>query len=193
MPTTATPVILQDAGYVLWAPLATTLPSNTVVGSKFTDAWPAGWVSVGATEDGSEFGYDINVEAATVAEFFDPIKYSTTSRTGTFAFNMVNFALANWKIGLNGGALSVVSGTTTTQLNKYEAPAPGAEVRSMLGWESLDNTMRIFMYQCINSGSIKSTFKKAPAMASVATQWNMEIPTSPVVPFSMFTAGTSRA
>ena len=95
MPTTATPNILNDAGYLFWAPLLSAEPTNTVSGSKFTDAWPGAWISLGATEDGSEFTYETKLEAISVAEFFDPIKWATTERTGTFAFNLADFTLAN--------------------------------------------------------------------------------------------------
>ena len=192
MPTTATPNILQDPGYLFWAPLATAEPVNTVVGSKFTDAWPGAWISMGATEDGSEFSYETKVEAVFVAEFFDAIKYSTTERSGSFAFNVADWTLANVKRIMNGGALVVVSGTTTTQLNKYTPPAPGAEVRAMLGWESLDSTVRVIVYQSINGGGLKSTFKKAPAIATMAAEFNFEVPAS-TIPFAIYTAGTARA
>lgn len=192
-PTTATPNILTDAGYLFWAPLSTAEPTNTVAGSKFTDAWPVAWISLGATEDGSEFTYETKVEAITVAEFFDPIRYSTTERSGTFAFNLADFTLANYKRAMNGGTLALVgTATGATQLNSYIPPVPGAEVRCMLGWESLDNTTRIIVYQTLNGGSIQSAFKKAPSMAVIPCSFNFEIPTAGN-PFKIYTAGVSRA
>lgn len=192
MPTTATPNILQDPGYLFWAPLGTTEPVNTVVGSKFTDAWAGPWVSFGATEDGSEFSYETKLEPVMVAEFFDPVRWSTTERTGSFAFNLADYTLANWKRALNGGTLTVVSGSGTTQLNKFTPPSPGTEVRSMLGWESLDSTVRIIVYQGIQGGTIKSAYKKAPAIATLPCTFNFEIP-STGIPFAKYTAGTARA
>ena len=124
--TTATPQLLVDAGRLYWAPLASTLPTNTVVGSKFTDSWPVAWLSLGATDDGSEFNYEIKVEPVKSAEFFDPIKYFTTDRSGSIAFAMQNFALKNYQYALNGGAYTIVSGTTTTQLTSLTPPNPGA-------------------------------------------------------------------
>lgn len=192
MPTTATPNVLTDPGYLFWAPLLTALPANTVVGSKFTDAWPGAWLSFGATEDGSEFSYETKVEAITVAEFFDPIKYSTTERSGSFAFNLADYTLANYKRAMNGGTLTVVSGTGTTQLNRYIPPAPGAEIRAMIGWESLDSTVRIIVHQTLQGGAVKSAFKKAPAFATIPCEFMFEVPTSGN-PFEKFTAGTARA
>lgn len=191
MPTTAVPTLLQDPGYLFWAPLATAEPTNTVVGSKFTDAWPVAWINLGATEDGSDFNYESKVEAVFVAEFFDAITYRTTERDGSFSFNLASWTLSNLTKVMNGGTETVVSGTTTTQLNSYVPPAPGAEVRAMLGWESLDSTTRFIVYQCINAGGLKSSFKKAPAIATLAAEFNFEVP-SGGNPFKIYTAGQAR-
>lgn len=192
MPTTATPNLLVDAGYLFWAPLGTAEPANTVVGSKFTDAWPVQWLSLGATESGSDFTYDIKVEAMYVAEFYDVISYRITERTGNFAFNMANWSLTNLKYAMNGGALTIVSGSGTTQLNKFQPPAVGSEVRAMIGWEALDGTARLICNQTLSGGSIKTSFNKAPKFATIAAMFNFEIPVSGQ-PFSFYTAGTSRA
>lgn len=192
MPTTATPNLLTDPGYLFWAPIGTALPTNTVAGSKFTDAWASPWVSLGATEEGSTFSYSINVEPISVAEFFDPIKYATTERSGNMAFNLADWTLANYKRAMNGGTLSVVSGTGATQLNSYEPPDPGAEVRSMIGWESLDSTVRIVIRQALNGAEIASAFQKAPAFAVIPCQFQFEKPTS-AQPFTIYTAGAARA
>ncbi len=190
-PTIATPNVLTDPGYLFWAPLASTLPTNTVAGSVFTDAWPVAWISLGATEDGSEFSYESTVEPVRVAEFFDPIKYATTERSGSFAFNLADWTLANVKRAFNGGTLTLVSGTGPTQVNSYEPPNPGSEVRAMIGWESLDNTVRIIVRQAINSGTIASAFRKAPATALLPCTFNFEKPTG-AQPFIVYTAGTAR-
>lgn len=192
MPTTATPNVLTDAGYLFWAPFNTAIPTNTVAGSVFTDAWSGSWISLGATEDGSTLSYESNIEAITVAEFFDPIKYATTSRQGSFAFNLADWTLANYKKAMNGGTLTIVSGTGATQLNRFRPPTPGAEVRAMIGWESLDSTARIIAYQTLNGGTIESAFRKAPDKALIPCTFNFEVPTSGV-PFEIFTAGASRA
>lgn len=192
MPTTGTPNILKDPGYLFWAPLLSAEPANTVVGSKFTDAWPGAWLSLGATEDGSEFDYETKIDDISVAEFFDPISYSTVSRKGSFGFNLADYTLANWKRAMNGGSLVVVSGTGTTQLNSFVPPTPGAEVRAMLGWEALDNTMRIIVYQCLQGGAVKTKFAKAPKYSVIPVEFSFEIPAAGN-PFKFYTAGTSRA
>ena len=191
MPSTAVPNILTDPGYLFWAPLASTEPTNTVAGSKFTDSWPVAWINLGATEDGSEFSYETSVEAVRVAEYFDPIKWASTDRSGSFAFNLADWTLTNWVRVLNGGTKTVVSGTGATTLSSYTPPNPGAEIRSMIGWESLDPTVRIICYQTNNSGTISSAFRKAPSYATLPCTFNFEVPAAGS-PFKMYAAGTAR-
>jgi hypothetical protein len=188
VPTTAVPLVLTDPGFLFWAPLLTATPTNTVVGSKFTDAWAVAWISLGATEDGSQFTYETRVEPITAAEFFDPIRYATIERSGNMSFTLVDYTLMNLKRALNGGAVTLVSGTGATALSSYEPPAPGAEIRCMIGWESLDSTVRIVMRQTLNSGSIASAFRKAPSKAGFACTFNMEVPAAGQ-PFTVYTAG----
>lgn len=188
---TATPILLTDPGFLFWAPLASSVPTNTVTGSAFTDSWPVAWINLGATDNGATFNYTTTVEARSVAEFLDPIQWATTSRNGNFAFNLASFTLSNLKKALNGGSLSVVSGTGATTLNSYTPPTPGQEVRCMIGWESLDATMRIVAYQTLNAATISAAFQKAPAYATIPTQFNFEVPSSGT-PFQVWTAGVAR-
>jgi hypothetical protein len=191
--TTARPTLLQKPGYLFSADLGSAMPSFTVVGSKFTDAWPIAWRNLGATVDGTTLAYSTKIEPTSVAEFFDPITYSTTERSGSFAFALADWTLTNMKLAFNGGALTVVSGTGATQLNKLSLPAPGQEVRKMIGWESEDATVRAIAYQCIQGGEIKLEFKKAPATAAIACVFNFEVDPTLQVPFDMWTAGVTRA
>lgn len=190
----AVPNILTSPGYLFIAPLASTEPANTVAGSVFTDAWPAAWLPLGATEDGSDFAYGSTVEAITVAEFFDPIKYETTERHGSIAFNLTNFGLSNYRRALNGGtaALTPTSGTGATALYTAEPPEPGSEVRCMIGWESLDNTLRLVCRQTIQGGEVTTAFKKPPALGVIPCTFNLEKPTTGK-PFTMWGAGATRA
>jgi hypothetical protein len=190
----AVPNILQDPGYWFWAPPGTAAPTHAVTGSKFTDSWPVAYIMFGATEDGGEFNYETNVEAVRAAEFLDPIKWATTDRSGNVSFTLIDWTLTKWKMALNAPSanLTVVSGTTTTQLNQLLPVTPGAEVRATIGWESLDGTARLYIPQAIQGGAIKSTFKKAPDKAGIACTWNFEISATDPNPFRLFTAGTGR-
>lgn len=188
---TVVPNILTDPGYLFWAPLGSTTPANTVTGSKFTDTWPVAWVNLGATQDGSEFSYATKVSPILVAEFLDPIRQVPTEREGHMAFMLANYTAANLKLALNG-AVTTVTGTTGTTLTTIVPPTPGSEVRSMIGWESTDATVRIVAFQTFNDVDIKIQFKKAPNIATIPTQFDFEIPQGGQ-PFTIYTAGVARA
>lgn len=190
----ATPALLSEAGYLFIAPLASTVPTNTVAGSVFTDSWPVAWLPLGATQDGSAFSYSTEVQPMSVAEFYDPVKYATTGRNGSVAFALANFALSNYRRAINGGvaALTATSGTGATALYTVQPPAVGSEVRCMIGWESLDNTVRFVAYQTICSGEVQFSAKKAPDYATIPCTFNMEIPSSGT-PFTIWGAGATRA
>lgn len=193
MPTTAVPNVLTDPGYLFIAPLATAAPTNTVAGSKFTDAWDAAWISLGATEEGSTFAYSSTVEPIRVAEYFDPISYRTTERGGSIAFNLADWTLSNYRRAINGGiaALTATSGTGATSLGTLEPPEPGSEVRAMIGWESLDNSVRLVCHQTIQGGEVSSAFNRAPSKALIPCTFQMEVPSSGK-PWTLYSAGADR-
>ena len=188
----AAPLILQDPGYLFWAPAGSTLPTMAALASTYAaDAWPAAWIPLGATKDGSKWKYGVKVEPVFVAEFLDPIRYSTTERSGSLGFNLASFHLNNLKRVLNGGTLSTVSGAGVTLSSKYVPGAPGTEVRPMLGWESLDNTVRMIAYQCINGTDVEIEMAKSPSYAVMPCMFNFEVPTSGT-PFEWYGAGVGR-
>lgn len=189
----ATPFLLTDPGYLFGAVLGSTVPTNTVAGSVFTDAWAAAWLPLGATRSGTTFAYSSTIEPITVAEFFDPIRYATTGRAGSFAFDMADWDLHSVKRALNGGmgAITPTSGSGATALSTFSPPAPGAELRIMLGWESLDNTVRVVVRQCIQGGDLSTQFQKAPEFASLPVTFNFEVPAAGNI-FDINTAGATR-
>lgn len=189
----ASPTILTDPGMLWIAPLATAAPTNTVAGSVFTDDPAVAWIPLGATEEGSTFSYETSLEAIRVAEFFDPIRWSTTERNGSIAFNLAHWSLSNYNRALNGGiaALTATSGTGATSLFTMEPVEPGSEVRSMILWESTDRTVRLMLRQTIQGGAVASAFQKAPALAVIPCTFNIEIPAAGK-PFTFWSAGTAR-
>jgi hypothetical protein len=176
---------------LFWAPLATAEPVNTVVASVFTDAWPVAWINLGATKEGNAFTAETSVEPVKVAELFDPVRWNTVDRISSIEFALADVNLANLKKAMNGGTLTVVSGLTTTTLSSYTPPTPGSEVRSMIGWESLDATVRLICYQCLQGGAISFENRRRPEYAAIACKFNLEAPTSGI-PFKFYTAGTAR-
>jgi hypothetical protein len=188
----AVPNLLVDPGWLFWAPIGTAIPTHTAAASKFSDAWAAAWLPLGATAEGSTFQYEVEVEAMSVAELFDPIKYATVARSGNLSFALADWTLTNLKRALNGGTITT-TGTGATSVNALDLPAPGAEVRAMLGWESADSTVRMVIYQALSSGTIESVFQKAPDFAQIPCTFNFEMPPGGTQPFKPWTAGAARA
>lgn len=190
----ATPNVLTSPGYLFIAPLGSALPADTVTASVFSDAWPAAWIPLGATEEGSTFSYESTVEPVTVAEFFDPIKFFTTERGGSIAFNLAHYGAANYRRALNGGVAAVAPSPATAgnELYTVEPPNPGDEVRCMVGWESLDNTVRLICRQALQGGTLENAFRKPPAIAVIPCTFNLEKPAT-AQPFRKSFAGTARA
>ena len=193
MPAAVVPVdaLALGPGYLYWAPLATTLPANTVAGSVFTDAWPAGFILLGATENGHEFQYDLSVDPVEVEEYLEPVKFVTKGRQTGMKFELAQIHATNMKRAMNGGTITV-TGTAATTLSKLSPPALGAEVRAIIGWESTDSTERMIGYQCLQQGSISMKRQKGASKATIPVEFKFEQPTSGGDPFNYWTAGTIR-
>lgn len=187
----ATPNILIGPGTLYAAPLLTAEPTNTVVGSVFTDAWAVAWIPVGATDDGTEIKISTKIEAVNVAEIFDPIQWVTTSREAAVSFALADVTVSNLKRLMNGGTVTTVSGTGATTLTSFTPPTPGSEVRLMLGWESTDKTVRFIAYQAFQGGDITLGMKKAPKNTTLPGDFKLEVPAAGN-PFKFYTAGTVR-
>lgn len=186
------PAIATDPGYLLFAPLGTAMPTHAVTGSVFSDDWlgTAGWVLLGATEEGHNFDLAYATENIEVAESLDPIKIVTTGRTMSVAFALASIHSNNLKRALNGGTLTT-TGTGATTMTKYTPPSLGQEVRCILGWESEDHTERMIWYQCFMSGTVSIQRRKGAAKATLPVEYSLEIPSSGI-PFEHWSAGVAR-
>lgn len=193
-PAIAVPNVMADPGFLWISTLATVEPTHaSASGGKFTDTVPAAWIPLGATTDGSTFSYSTTVSPVRVAEMTDPVKFFTTERGGSLAFNLANLTLSNYRRALNGGIAAIAAtGTAGQEVTRLGGPpTPGSEVRSQILWESSDGTMRIIAYQTLQGGEISTAFKKAPDIAAIPCTFNMEVP-STGKPFDIIVAGTSR-
>lgn len=185
------PAIAVDPGYLFVAALGTAEPTHTVVGSVFTDTWPAPWRLLGATEEGHNFTFSTSTETIEVAEFLDPIRYVETGRSGSVAFALASIVMTNFKTALNGGTVTT-TGTTTTTMATYTPPALGASVRQMVGWESQDSTERLVCYQVFNTAGVSIARRKGAAKATIPVEFALEVPTTGT-PFKYITAGAARS
>jgi hypothetical protein len=178
------------AGYLYYAALGSTLPSNTVVGSVFTDTWPVAWNLFGVTKEGHTLNINIDTDAVEAAEYVDPLLNVVTGRTISAEMELMQVNLTNFKRAFNGGTLST-SGSGTTLLSSYTLPAIGAEVRSYIGWEAVDNTERWWGLQCFQTGSVGIQRKKGADNATLPLVYTME-PDATGQPVYLFSAGTTR-
>jgi hypothetical protein len=184
-------ILLPDAGAILWAPGASALPANTVVGGVFTDAWPVAWVPLGRTNSGLKIDDNATTADIESAEDYYPLATRTTKRVGQVSFNLFNNTATNLSRALNG-AVTVVTGSTTTTLTQVDAPNPVNETPCMIGWESLDGTVRYVARQVRNAGNLSMQMGKAPNSAMIMWTANLEKPAS-AQPYSFFYAGVNRA
>lgn len=178
------------AGYLLTANLGVSAPANSVVGSVFTDTWPAGWNLWGVTREGHTLNLEIDTETVEAAEYIDALMTVTTGRTISVEAEMMQIHLTNFKRAFNGGTLST-SGSGTTLLSTYTLPAIGSEVRCQIGWESVDNTERWWAMQCFQTGSVSIQRQKGANNASLPLTFTME-PDASSQPIYFAAAGTTR-
>lgn len=188
-PTDPTPTYAIGAGVLLDAPIGTTEPTNTVVGSVFTDDWPAGWAVLGMTSDGHVFNYQPTFNPIEAAESADPIAIVSEGRASTIVFSLMSIIAAQWARAFNGGS-STTTGATTTKLTTFEPPDLGQEVRRMLGWQSTDGTERLVARQCIQTGQVSITRNKgAGNKAVIPCEFTLELPATGAKIFKHALAG----
>jgi hypothetical protein len=156
-------------GILRIAPLATAEPATAV------DAWPTGWVTLGYTDDGSSFKYDISTDNVEVAEELDILARVTTGRDASIEIALAEITKKNLTIAFNGG---VVAGAGTAWT--FEPPDLGSEVRVMLGWDAnpvtASNDLRILFRQCFQGGSVTLDNKKGAAKQTISTTFQLEKP-----------------
>lgn len=160
-------------GTLYIAPLGTTEPTDLAT------AWAtvsANWVQLGYTEEGSEFTYETSSEAVEVAEELDPVKVALTGRSPKLAFALAELTASNLKRALNGGTITSGTGIVT-----FEPPDLGAEVRTMIGFQSEDNTERWVYRQCLQTGSLGMARRKGATKTTIACEFSLEKPPSAAI------------
>jgi hypothetical protein len=155
--------VTMGPGTLFIAPLGSAEPTDLAT------AWPVAWVQMGYTEDGSTFGYNVTVDEVYVAEELDPIRNVPSKRVLTVDFKAAEITATNLKRAFNGGTVVVGTGIVT-----FSPPALGAEVRSMIGWQSTDGLERWVYRQAIQVASVAMDRKKAPAKATINMSFKLE-------------------
>jgi len=193
MPAATVPknAIATGPGYLYIGAVGVTLPTNTVSGSVFTDAWPGGWSLLGVTKEGHTWNYSIDTDKIMAAEYFDPLAIVTTGRAASVTFELMQISATTFQRALNGGTLTP-SGSGATQLNTFTPAAAGAETRCAIGWESQSNDERFVFEQAFQTGTLAVARKKGSDNATIPVEFSAELPASGF-PFRYWTAGTVRA
>lgn len=164
---------------------------GTVAGGVFVDAWPAAWLPIGVTRDGSQISYELATDDINVAEYLDPLETDETGRTITAAFDTAHITDRNYLLAMNGGTTTTVSGTGATLLTKVSPPVVGGSVPTMLGHESSDGTTRTILGLCRQTGSVQWSNQKAPNFKSLPLTFKANQPATGN-PFDIYLAGTTR-
>ncbi len=156
-------------GKLYIAPLGTTEPTTEVA------AWPAGWVALGYTDEGSAFNYEISTDNVEVAEELDVLARVTTGRDASVEFSLAEITKRNLTIAFNGGVVTADGEDWT-----FEPPDIGSEVRVMLGWDAYpavaSNDLRIIFRQCLQGGSLGLENRKGSAKSTISMNFQLEKP-----------------
>jgi hypothetical protein len=146
--------IKTGPGLYRYAPLGTALPTVAAIASSFAAvSWAAGWIDIGATDDGLTYTEAVQSAPVPVAETVYPIKTVVSSKVGTVALAAAQLDDLNWKLAMNGGTITV-SGTAGTKMSLYIPPLAGAETRVMVAFQSLADDEILIFGQCFQTGSI---------------------------------------
>ena len=181
--------IKTGPGRILYAPLATAIPTVTAAASKLVTTWTS-WLEVGATDEGMTYSESTETEAIKVAEQTYSVRTVTTGKDSTVAFSMSHISDLNWKLASNGGT-TTVTGTGATKLSVYVPPLVGQEVRVMLGFQSLEDDEILVWPQVFNGGGFETARAGLASKHVLPVTFNVELPDPAVMttPYRRWTSG----
>lgn len=149
-------------------------------------AWPVAWTSLGYTNEGSEFSYELSTGPVEVAEELDPLKIVAEGREIKVSFALAEVTATNLKRAMNGGTITSGTGIVT-----FEPPDLGTEVRTMLGFQSEDNQERWVWRQCFQTGAVGMERRKGTDKTTIPAEFTVEKPAN-ARPFKAIMAAPAR-
>lgn len=164
------------AGTLYVAPIGTPEPASV------TGAWNAAFTALGYTDSGHVFTSGLTVTAINAAEAYYPLTNIVTAKDSKVAFSLMQITAANLSTAFNGGTITSLGGGGGVT---FDPPAPGTEVRCMLGWQSLDNTERFIFRQCFQTDASAITRSKTAA-AMIPVNFDLELPATGLQPWRWF-------
>jgi hypothetical protein len=155
------------------------------------DAWPVGWYTLGYTDEGSSFNYEISTDDVTVAEELDVLARVTSGRNASVEVALAEMTYRNLQIAFNGGIIP--SGSLGVDWT-FEPPDLGNEQRIMLGWDAnpdtANNDLRIIFRQCLQGGSVTLENRKGATKQTISTTFQLEKPLNGSKLLKIFGAAT---
>jgi len=150
-------------------------PVATAEPAAVNDVWPAGWVPLGYTDEGSVFNYELSTDNVEVAEELDPIARVTTGRDASIEFALAEITYRNLNIAFNGG---IIVGDETAW--EFEPPDLGNEQRVMIGWDAYNdpalNDLRMVFRRCLQGGSLGIENRKGTTKSLISASFQLEKP-----------------
>jgi hypothetical protein len=172
--------VLLDAGYLWVAPVGTAEPTGNVS----TGASPlTGYREAGYTENGSTFTFTPSFQPIYVEEELLPIRWAPDKQEASVEFMLAEMTRRNLALAMNLGA------NASNAAALLQPPAPGAEIRVMLIWDSATTGMRWLFRQCIQVNAVAVGRHKAPNKSTMPVKFQLEKPAG-LFPFDVWpTAG----
>lgn len=164
-------------GLLLIAPIGTTEPADII-----DTAWPAAWIELGYTNDGSLFKVDSTLDEVEVAEEILPVAMVQSKQRATIEFAMAEITAWHLAVALGGGVI-----TTGTGIVTFEPPAAGVQTEVMLGWRSDLKDEAILWRRCRVNGAINLERRTGNNKATLPVVFTVLVPTSGVKPWKFIT------
>jgi len=160
-------------GLLYIAPLGTAEPPDP------TDAsWPAAWIELGYTDDGSEFKVEPTVDDINVAEEKEPVKTIVSTVKSTLAVSMAQITAFNFQVAMGGGTIVTATGYVT-----FQPPVAGTEKEVMLGWRALDLTESMIWRRCKSDGALDIARKGGNNKALLPVTFTILVPAGGLRPW----------
>lgn len=152
------------------------------------DVWPAGWATLGYTDEGSSFNYEISTDNVEVAEELDVLARVTTGRDASIEVALAELTYRNLNLAFNNGIMTP-DGLAWT----FEPPDLGNEARVKIGWDAnpvtANNDLRFIFRQCLQGGSVTLENRKGATKSTISTTFQLEKPASGAKILKIFGSG----
>jgi len=189
--------ILSGPGTMFAAPLGTAEPTSC------SGNWPAGWVALGYTNQGSDFNWKPTVNPIMTEEEYWASFNKFTAYEAHITVALLEMVVQNWQLAMNQGiGTSALSSTVTTlgdgSGKKIAFGDVGTEVPVMLGWDSYNKGSsaaagtpsgpeqgRLVVYSAIQVGQVQIQHRKGANPQMLGLDFMFQKKDSATPPFAV--------